>query len=146
VVRAEFDNFLGSIGAFYERKVRPTERTVDIWYGKIKKIPSEAVPWIERRIQDECEGWPRNITATMWAYFHAWLDSHPEKRELEKKYPCSECQGEGLLFGNKKSGSGIRFRYVFRCAVCGQSPLLSLPKINKSAMLGQGFEVLEGKN
>lgn len=142
MVRAEFDRFLGVMGAFYERKVRPTEHTTDLWYDKVKKIPGDALAWIENRIQAECESWPRNITATMWAMFHQWLDANPERRAPERQMPCAECGGEGELFVRKRNDAGVHIRYVFRCGACNQSRLSQeVPGARIRVLQAQGYEL-----
>jgi hypothetical protein len=138
VVRTEFDRLMADLGAFYEKKVQPTGRTFDLWFDKIKTVPSESLRWIEKKIQDECEFWPRNITSTIWAFYHAWLSTYPEKREAEKDVECPECN-HGLIHVQKQNDRKQWVDYTFRCGKCQQSNLNGIPMMPKRALLNQGY-------
>ena len=58
----EFCKSVDELVLYYERKGKPpSDGTLDAWHEKVKHIPSEALPWIVRRIEEEHESWPRNI-------------------------------------------------------------------------------------
>jgi hypothetical protein len=122
VVRHEFDAIIGNLGAFYERKVRPIPMTLDMWFEKVKKIPSEAVTPIQQRIMDECEGWPKNITAMMWALYHQWLSAHPEKRAHREAVDCPDCEGGWLALQKNVDGYRQKISHSAACGRCKQIP------------------------
>lgn len=138
MVREDFDELISSVGAFYERKVQPTPKTFDIWFAKVQKIPREALKWIEKKIQDECEMWPRNITATIWAFYHQWLDAYPEKRAHKNYFNCPDCH-EGLIYATKEK-NGVKYRYIFRCSKCQQDKTSAWPIMGRLELM-QDYEV-----
>lgn len=139
MVRTELDAMLFRLGAFYERKVKPLDRTLDLWFEKIKFVPSEAIPWIEKRIQDECEGWPKSITLTIKNLYLQWLDAHPEKKAQERKLNCDECE-EGLIHVRKICHRGQHYNFVFRCGKCRQSNLNGIEFARIGELLANGYE------
>lgn len=141
MVRSEFEDFLIEIGHFFERSKSPSVRTIDIWFEKIKAIPFESLKWITRRIQDEYEYWPKNITATLWSFYHQWLDAHPDKRVIENYFDCPDCD-EGLITACKEKNS-TKYRYVFRCTKCKQNRTPAYPKASRVDLLSEGYEVMK---
>lgn len=138
MVRHEFTGMILRLADFYERKVKPLDNTMDLWFGKIKSVPSEAIAWIEKKIQDECEFWPRNITAQIWAFYHAWLQAYPEKRAEEQAVECPDCN-RGLIHVQKLNERKQWVDYTFRCGKCQQSNLNGIPMMPKRALLNQGY-------
>jgi hypothetical protein len=139
MVRNEFEDFLIDMGHFFERSKAPNSRTIDLWFEKIKAIPAESLKWITKKIQDEYEIWPRNITATLWAFYHQWLDAHPEKRAIETFFNCSDCD-EGLITAYKKKND-IKYRYVFRCSKCRQDHTKAYPIAARLELMNDGYEI-----
>lgn len=111
-----------NLGAFYERKVKPISRTLEMWFEKVKKIPSEAVMPIQDKIMDECERWPANLTATMWAMYHRWLDAHPEKRAFREAVNCPDCEGGWLVLSKLVEGYKQPLSFSAPCGRCRQIP------------------------
>lgn len=140
MVREEFDSFLIEMAAFYERKQQPAQKTFDLWFAKVQAIPAESLKWITKKIQDEYEIWPRNITATLWAFYHQWLDAHPEKRAIETFFNCSDCD-EGLITAYKKKND-IKYRYVFRCSKCRQDKTKAYPIGSRMELMNDGYEIM----
>jgi hypothetical protein len=127
------------IAAFYERKQQPSQKTFDIWFDRIKNVPSESLMWITRKIQDEYEYWPKNITATLWSFYHQWLDSNPDKRAIENFFDCPDCD-EGLITAYKEKNN-TKYRYVFRCTKCKQNKIAAYPRASRVELLGEGYEI-----
>lgn len=129
MVRQEFDAVIENLGAFYERKVKPIPRTLEMWFEKVKNIPSEAVGPIQDKIMDECEYWPRNLPATLWAMYHTWLEAHPEKRAHRTEIDCPDCESGWLTlqkivlnkFGKSMYRTAIP-TFAWPCGKCRQLP------------------------
>jgi hypothetical protein len=121
MVREEFETFTVKLSAFYERKVRPMHGTLDLWFEKVRRIPAEALPWMENKIYEESEGWPRNLTSTMWALYHSWLQAHPEKRSFKRDQFCPDCEG-GWLILEKQEDYRQPTSYSAPCGNCKQIP------------------------
>lgn len=137
MVRMTFEGFLKDIAAFYERKVAYTDKTKDIWFGKVQNIPDESIPWIYDRITDEFEGFPKNIKSAMWVQYHAWLDSHPDKRVAKDFFKCPDCL-EGLIWCHKKVGERY-YGYLFRCSRCHQDKTRGYPVGSKIDLMNEGY-------
>lgn len=142
MVRVVFEGFLKDVGAFYERKVAPTDKAKDIWYDKVKKIPDESIPWIYDKIIDEFEGFPKNIKSTMWALYHQWLDAHPEKKAPIDLRNCSKGCLEGILFAVKLIQE-VKYRYVFRCGKCRQQTFPQWPESTYEKLVYEGYEIID---
>lgn len=141
MVRTDFEAIIGNLGAFYERKVRPTPMTLDMWFEKVKKIPSEAVNPIQQKIMDECDGWPKNITATMWALYHSWLAAHPEKRAFKEAVNCPDCEGGWLALQKKVDGYRQPISHSAPCGKCRQIPAAKYMTLFQARE--QGYERIE---
>ena len=139
MVREDFDTFLMEMAAFYERKQQPAQKTFDIWFNKVQKIPAESLKWITKKIQDEFEIWPRNITATLWAMYHQWLDAYPEKRAIENYFYCPDCN-DGLITA-RKAKNDVNYRYIFRCPKCKQNHNRSFPLVSRAELMNDGYDV-----
>lgn len=122
MVRTELEAIVGNLGAFYERKAAPSEMTLVLWLQKVKNIPSEAIPWIQSKIMDECESWPKNITAIMWAMYHAWLAAHPEKRAHLDHVDCPDCEGGWLAIRKRVEPYRQPISHSAPCGRCKQIP------------------------
>lgn len=139
MVRTEFIAFLRELGAYYQHKVEPTERTEDLWFDRVEKIPSEPLAWIKRRIQDDCDRWPSNICRSLWLLYREWLESHPEKRANKVTIGCDECD-DGVIYVEKASQDGTRYRYSFRCGKCGSSDMNGFPMARLRDLIQAGYE------
>ncbi len=139
MVRSELVSFLRDLGAYYQQKVQPIDKSIDIWLEKVQRVPAEALPWIMKKITDDFESWPRNIPSAIWAFYHAWLDAHPEKRAYIHDRKCDECDSSGTLSVLKKTERGTFVSYVFRCGKCGQSNLSGIPAARIGTLLMNGY-------
>lgn len=120
MVRTELEAIVGNLGAFYERKSAPSAMTLELWMQKVKNIPSEAVGPIQDKIMDECEYWPRNLPATLWAMYHAWLEAHPEKRAHKDIVDCPDCEGGWLCLTRPVRGYRVPPTFSAPCGRCRQ--------------------------
>lgn len=96
--------------------------TIELWLQKVKGIPSEAIPWIQNKIMDECEAWPKNFTATLWSMYNAWLQAHPEKRAHRESVNCPDCEGGWLALQKKVDGYRQPISHAAPCGRCRQIP------------------------
>ena len=122
----EFTKLLKELTDYYERAKEPKHATVDLWFAKVKNIPSEPIDWIISKIEADNESFPRNLPGAVWGAFREWMQSNPDKVARSRKYhDCPDCS-EGLIWARQEK-NGRRYAYVFRCAHCKQSSLQAYP-------------------
>jgi hypothetical protein len=141
MVRLEFKTFIIKLCAFYERK-KPDDGTMDLWFDSVAMINQAELQQLFNQITQNCETFPRNITATMRALHN---DSISELRNPETVTykPCSDCNGDGHLFLEKHNPrSDSYLRYVFRCDKCKQSSN-PYPWGNKWVLLNRGYKEIQ---
>jgi hypothetical protein len=134
----EFTNLLNELSSFYERK-EPKPTTIELWYHLIKNIPSEPVTWITKKIEENYESFPKNLTAALWSTYNEWQQVYPEKKAIENYFDCPDCH-EGLIIVYKKVNN-YNYEYVFRCARCKQSRLRAYPLGGKKELLENGYSL-----
>jgi hypothetical protein len=114
----EFQGSVKKICSYYERKI-PNDNTLDLWFEKTKNIPLDSVSWIERKIFEENESYPKNLPSIMWALYSAWLAAHPEKRAFKNAVSCPDCE-EGWLVLEKQENYKQPTSYSAACGRCKQ--------------------------
>lgn len=140
--KMEFAGMVKRLTDFYERGKEPKQGTMEMWFDKIKHVPDEAIHWVTRKIQDECDNWPHNLTKTICDYHREWQAAHPEKRAHERSFDCPDCN-RGLIFAKKQKSSGVVYCYVFNCLLCRQSNV-DYPRFSKQDLINQGYEIIGG--
>lgn len=136
----EFALFVKRLGEYYERGKDPKQGALDAWYEKIHHVPSEAMRWVESKIQDECDNFPHNLSKTVNEYHIAWQQANPDKRAPEHHFDCPECNN-GLIFAKKRSDdTNVRYRYVFKCPMCRQSSV-DYPSVSRVELINQGYDI-----
>lgn len=137
----EFTRVLTTLCDFYERK-EPKQATIELWFRLIKDIPSEPIPWILKKIQENHESFPKNMTAVFLSMFREWQQANPDKRAIRHFFECPDCD-DGLIFA-KRETNGVNYRYVFRCVKCRQDKTQAYPEASKLS-LSQDYEILEAR-
>jgi hypothetical protein len=138
MLKHEFALFIKRMGDFYERGKEPRQSAMDAWFEKIQHIPSEAIRWIESKIQDECDSFPHNIAKTVNEYNMAWQQANPDKHAPEHHFDCPDCD-HGLIRAFKDHElSGVRYGYAFKCSKCRQLRL-DYPVMSRSELVAQGY-------
>jgi hypothetical protein len=120
----EFTQILKELVDFYERK-EPKQGTTELWFDKVKRIPSEPIRWMLQKIQDEHEAFPRNVPGALWGAFREWQQAYPERIDRKDYFDCPDCT-DGLIWA-KQIKNGIPYGYVFRCARCKQNNCQQYP-------------------
>ena len=133
----EFTKALSTLCDFYERK-EPKQSTIELWFGLIKRMPSEPIPWIIKKIQETHETFPKNMTAAFWGTYSEWQQANPDKRAIQSFFDCSDCS-EGLIFA-KKIIEGKKYSYVFRCTKCRQNHNQNYPSMSRLELM-ENYEV-----
>ena len=121
----EFTTILKELSDYYERAKEPKHGTVELWFGKIRKIPSEPIKWIVRKIEDENDSFPRNLPGAVWGAYREWMQANPERMAVKNYFDCPDCT-DGLIWARMEK-NGCRYTYVFRCARCKQSTVQVYP-------------------
>lgn len=132
-----FNTVIVDLAAFYERNKQPSSNTLDLWYKKVKSIPDESLNWIKDKIYEEYEYFPRNLVAALWSQYHAWIDSHPEKRAIKTYRDCPDCF-QGIITCHRKI-ENLHYRYFFRCLRCKQDDTRAWPEAFKANLMQKGY-------
>jgi len=135
-----FAHFLENVCSYFEKR-QPSINTQDLWYDRARNIPDQAMDWLEKRIQEEFEMFPRNLPSVMWALYRRWLESDPTKQSEKTYFDCPECDGMGNIFLKKYNElNNARYYYVFACARCGQNINKTYPRSRLPQLLKAGYE------
>jgi len=144
-----FAALVRELSAYYERRNLPSADTMELWMQRVKNIPEEAVSWIIRKIEEDSESFPRNLPAQIWAYYHEWLNTFPEKRaahSYEVENDCKYCDGTGILIAYRTKVSGekeICYSYLFRCGHCSRAMIEAWPIRTITELQEDGFHFRE---
>lgn len=138
--KIEFNAMIVRLCGYFERKAPVTNETLDLWYGLVKYIPAECLIWIEKKMKEECDGWPRNIGMVVRDLYETWLVLNPEKRAITKEgMACPDC-ADGLIFVTRKK-NGVNYHFVFGCSICRQATL-GIPTASAAELAKQGYAIL----
>jgi DNA-directed RNA polymerase subunit M/transcription elongation factor TFIIS len=121
----EFIKIIKDLCDYYERPKEPRQGTIELWFGKVKSIPSEPINWISKKIEDDYDSFPRNLPGAMWGAFREWQQANPHRMTEKQYFDCPECS-KGLIYA-KNIKNGHSYGYVFRCAMCRQSTVVAYP-------------------
>jgi len=98
------------------------------WYGRVKDIPAEALPYIETCIQDHHDSMPRNMPKYIRGYYYAWKSANTAKLIDYPRTTCAECHGHGLIWIKRTAmiegkpwgniNGPITEETSYRCASC----------------------------
>lgn len=141
MVRTDLEAIVGNLGAFYERKARPSAMTLELWMQKVKNIPTEAVPWIQDRIMDESEMWPRNFPQTLWAMYNAWIQANPDKRAYRESVDCPDCEGGWLSLQKELKAYRQPISHSAPCGRCRQIPAAKYMTLHEA--ISKGFRRID---
>lgn len=129
----EFTKLLKELTDYYERAKEPRPGTTDLWFGKVKNIPSEPLAWITSKIEAENESFPRNLPGAVWETYRAWMQTNPDRVSVKNYFDCPDCT-DGLIRARLEKG-GQRYTYVFRCSKCRQSTAQSYPVASRIELM-----------
>lgn len=129
---SELGELIKELSLFYERK-EPKAATIELWHRLVKRIPSEPIKWITKKIEENHESFPKNLTATLWGTYTVWQQTFPEKKTMKRFFDCSDCN-EGLIFARKKNAPHIS-EFVFRCSKCRQDNTRAYPLSSRLELL-----------
>ncbi|NPV03844.1 MAG: hypothetical protein HPY67_03835 [Syntrophaceae bacterium] len=115
----ECHEMIKTVSAYYERKI-PSDRTLDLWFERIRGIPGESIGWIQTRIFEQFEAFPKNLPSVIWELYNAWLDAHPEKRARKESVDCPDCEGGLLCLTRPVRGYRVPPTFSAPCGRCRQ--------------------------
>ena len=133
----EFTKALSTLCDYSERK-EPKQSTIEPWFENVKRIPSEPIKWIVKKIQETHDSFPKNMPSAFWGSFGEWQQANPDKRAHESFFNCTDCL-EGLIFA-KKFIEGKKYSYVFRCTKCRQNHNQNYPAMSRLELM-ENYEV-----
>jgi hypothetical protein len=136
---SELNELITELALFYERK-EPKNQTIELWFKMVKKIPSEPIKWMVKKIQEKHESFPKNITSALWGSYTEWQQANPDKIKQQDFWDCPDCN-EGLIFAKKKK-EGNNYEYVFRCVKCKQNHCRSYPLASPMELKEEGYDVI----
>lgn len=119
MVELRFNDFVTEICAYYERK-KPADKTLDLWFDRVRAIPDEALEYIRDAIFKENDSKPANLPSTMWALYMVWLDNHPEKKAPRIAYDCPDCEDGWLALEKDDPRYKTPLSYSAACGKCKQ--------------------------
>jgi hypothetical protein len=137
----EFSKILKELGDYYERAKEPRHGTIELWFDKVKNIPTEPIGWVISRIESENESFPRNLPSAMWGAYRDWMSSHPERVAHQTFHDCPDCN-DGVLPARKGTRGVDRYTYTFRCGRCKQSKTMAYPMATRMQLMSEGYEVI----
>lgn len=117
---------------YYERTKAPRDKSKEIWFERIRQIPTEALPSMIQEIESQEETFPKNIPNMFWRTYHAWLEKNPEKKAQHTSFDCPDCT-DGLLFA-RIIKCGTRYTYLFRCDRCKQNKITAYPQADRATL------------
>lgn len=117
----EFNVTIKNICAYYQHS-EPKEPTLNLWFDKVKNIPAEPIRWIEKKMFDEQDAYPKNIPSMMWVLYNTWLASNPDKRASREAVNCPDCEGGLLALQKNVDGYRQNISHSAACGRCKQIP------------------------
>lgn len=129
----EFTSMLKELSDYYERAKEPKHGTTELWFDKIRKIPSEPIKWITRKIEDENDSFPRNLPGAVYGAYREWLQANPDRISTRNYFDCPDCT-DGLIWARLEK-NGQRYTYVFRCVRCKQSTVHAYPMVSRLELM-----------
>lgn len=138
----EFTGTIRTVCSYYERK-SPNDNALELWFERVKNVPFESLAWIERKMFEENDAFPRNLPSVYWALYNAWLAAHPEKRAFKEAVKCPECEGGWLALQKRVDGYKQPISFSAPCGKCRQIP--SAHYMTLFQALEQGYERIDLK-
>ena len=134
----DFTSMLKDLSDYYERK-EPKPGTSELWFDRVKSIPTEAIPWIVKKITSESETFPKNLPGMVAALFFSWRETHPQKIAHGYVVECPDCE-DGTIRAWKIGLNGRPYSYLFRCRRCQRDTTQGWPMATRTDLLAEGYE------
>ena len=104
--REDFEAAINELYFYFKYKTFPEVEAMDIWFKKVKPIPTEAISYIIDQIENDAM--PKNIPMAFWAKFTDWKKTRPSAETYnpmdDNRYPVHFMhQGVNIL---ERSGEG----------------------------------------
>ena len=132
----EFSNALNEIGKYLGTPTAPSADVVAAWFERVERIPSEAVPFITRRITDEAERMPKNPPKIFREFYGQWMAARPRQNTPAQEHFCGQCY-DGILWLRRGDVTAAIF-----CA-CYRGNPGQVGKATLSAMQDQGWTLID---
>lgn len=132
----EFVQAVNKIRGFlgYQGTIQP--HVLSAMHDKLQGIPSEAVPYIVRRITDEAESLPRNLPKLFRELHCQWLAENPQRASTTLEHYCGQCY-DGILWLQRGGVTAAIF-----CA-CYRGNPGQVGKTTVAAMRAQGWTLID---
>lgn len=115
----EFTETIRTVCTYYERKI-PSDNALELWHERVKNVPKESMEWIERKIFEENDTFPKNLPSVIWALYNAWLNAHPDKRAYQEEKQCPDCEGGWIVLTRIVTGYKQLISFSVPCGRCKQ--------------------------
>jgi hypothetical protein len=135
-----FSAALETLCDYYERK-HPRRETVELWHGKVRGIKDEAINTILSHIQENHDGFPKNLPMLMLALYRDWAAGNPGGSK--KEVMCPDCNGGIVTLTKVAKTTGCRCKYAFVCARCKQYQAVGYRTAFLEQLLSEGWEEAE---
>jgi ferredoxin len=144
----EFAGLVDEVAAYFQHAV-PNEHTLEIWYDRVRKIPSSNIEWLTKRIT-QADAWPKNFPNLMWGLSMEWSRSHPEETKKGPDFGCRlnkpgepDVCTDGYIIAWKYLDDIKDWNsYAFRCAECRRcTDACGIPEIGMYSLIEQGYQI-----
>jgi hypothetical protein len=109
----EFTKALGEIGRYLGSPSNPSSDVIAAWFERVERIPSEAVPFITRRITDDAERMPKNLPKLFRELYWQWMAEHPRQSAPAQEHFCGQCY-DGILWLRRGDATAAIFCACYR--------------------------------
>jgi hypothetical protein len=91
----------------------PNTEAIAAWLERMESIPSEAVPYIVRRVTDDMDRWPRNIPKLFRQLHLEWLAADPTPTAPAQQHYCGQCY-DGILWLERGNETAVKYCACYR--------------------------------
>jgi len=141
MIESEFKVFIKGICNYFERK-RPQDDTLELWFDCVKWIKSDSLDFIQKKIQNNNDTFPKNLPNAIISAYHVFMDSRLNAEEDQVYVECPHCL-EGFIYTTKKAW-GMNYHFTFRCGVCRQRNEKGLPIKTPWEIEQAGYDIIDG--
>lgn len=131
----DFTRALAEIGRYLGSPLPADADVLAAWFERVERIPSEAVPYIVRRITDDAERMPKNPPKLFRALHLEWQAAHATPAAPVRQPGCRDCY-DGLIWLEKP---GTAETAVVICP-CYRGHPGGVPRASLAVMECQGWK------
>ncbi len=140
-----FEDAIYRIFDYFGRDKMPKMSRIRAWFANIEYMDQRSLPWIEKKICDDCDNMPWNIAKTWKTFYNAWKAETQKGIQARPETPCGDCWGKGLLWFFKNE-NGYNYEYAVPCTSCDNWKGIypentDMPKMTVEQLLQNGWQI-----